>query len=100
MTLTWHVAVQKDIDMNTTGELRSAFNPEVLSSLESAMDDVLAELVADGVISDRDVDEARTRSAQKLMSFASSGRTVMQIRQLLSRALRNEHASRSRLSFS
>ena len=86
--------------MNTTRELRSAFNPEALSSFENAMDDVLAELVADGVISDRDVGEARTRLAQKLMSFASSGRTVIQIRQLLSRALRNERSSGSRRSFS
>jgi hypothetical protein len=86
--------------MSTIRELRSAFNPEALSSFEHAMDDVLTELVADGVISDRDVDEARTRLAQKLMSFAASGRTVIQIRQLLSRALRNERSFQSRRSFS
>ena len=57
------------------------------------MDDVLTELLADGVLSNRDVDEARTRLAQKLMRFASSGRSVIQIWQLLSRALRNEQSS-------
>jgi hypothetical protein len=79
--------------MSTTGELRSAFTTEALLSFEHAMDDVLAELLADGVLSNGDVDEARTRLARKLMRFASSGRTVNQIRQLLSRALRNEHSS-------
>jgi hypothetical protein len=57
------------------------------------MDDVLTELLADGVLSGRDVDEARTRLAQKLMTFASSGWSVIQIRQLLSRAVRNEQSS-------
>ena len=61
--------------MSTTGELRSAFTAEALSSFEHAMDDVWAELLADGVLSNGDVDEARTRLAQKLMGFASSGRT-------------------------
>jgi hypothetical protein len=79
--------------MSTTGELQPAFTTEVLASFEHAMDDVLTELLADGVLSKRDVDEARTRLAQKLMRFASSGRTVTQIRQLLSRALRNEQSS-------
>jgi hypothetical protein len=79
--------------MSRTGEQRPAFTSEALASLERAMDDVLAELLADGVLSNRDVDEARTRLARKLMRFASSGRTVTQIRQLLSRALRNEQSS-------
>ena len=79
--------------MSTTGEVRSAFTTEALSSFEHAMDDVLTELLAEGVISNRDVNEARTRLARKLMKFASSGRTVTQIRQLLSRALRNERSS-------
>ena len=79
--------------MSTTGELRSAFASEALSSFERAIDDVSTELLADGVLSSRDVDEARTRLAQKLMRFASSGRSVIQIRQLLSRALRNERSS-------
>jgi hypothetical protein len=79
--------------MSTTGELRTAFTSEALSSFERAMDDVLTELLADGVLSKRDVDEARTRLARKLMRFASSGRSVIQIRQLLSRALRNEQSS-------
>jgi hypothetical protein len=79
--------------MSTTRELQRAFSSETLSSFERVMDDVLTELLADGVLSNRDVDEARTRLAQKLMGFASSGRTVPQIRQLLSRALRNEQSS-------
>ena len=54
----------------------------------------MTELLADGVLScNRDVNEARTRLAQKLMRFASSGRSVIQIWQLLSRALRNEQSS-------
>jgi len=79
--------------MSTTGDLRSTFASEALSSFERAMDDVLTELLADGVLSNRDVDEARTRLARKLMRFASSGRSVIQNRQLLSRALRNEQSS-------
>jgi hypothetical protein len=79
--------------MSTTRELQRAFTSEALLSFERAMDDVLTELLADGVLSNRDVDEARTRLAQKLMRFASSGRSVIQIRQLLSRALRNERSS-------
>jgi hypothetical protein len=60
------------------------------------MDEVLTELLADGVLSSRDVDEARARLAQKLMKFASSGRSAIQIRQLLSRAVRNEQSSARR----
>jgi hypothetical protein len=76
--------------MSTT---RSAFTSEALSTFERTMDEVLTELLADGVLSSRDLDEARTRLAQKLMRFASSGRSVIQIRQLLSRAVRNEQSS-------
>src|SRR4029453_161464 len=76
--------------MSTT---RSAFTSEALSTFEHTMDDVLSELLADGVLSSRDMDQARTRLAQKLMRFASSGRSVTQIRQLLSRAVRNEQSS-------
>jgi hypothetical protein len=79
--------------MSTTRELQRAFTSEALSSFERAMDDVLTELLADGVLSNRDVDEARTRLARKLMRFASSSRSVIQNRQLLSRALRNEQSS-------
>jgi hypothetical protein len=79
--------------MSTTRELRSAFTSEALSTFEHMMDEVLTELLADGVLSSHDVDEARTRLAQKLMTFASPGRSVIQIRQLLSRALRNERSS-------
>jgi hypothetical protein len=79
--------------MSTTRELQRAFTSEALSSFGRAMDDVLTELLAGGVLSNRDVNEARTRLAQKLMRFASSGRSVIQIRQLLSRALRNEESS-------
>src|SRR5262245_20940082 len=76
--------------MSTT---RFAFTSEALSTFERTMDEVLTELLADGVLSSRDVDEARTRFAQKLMKFASSGRSVIQIRRLLSRAVRNERSS-------
>ena len=79
--------------MSTTRELQRAFTSEALSSFERAMDDVVTELIADGVLSNRDVDEARARLARKLMRFASSGRSVIQIRQLLSRTLRNEQSS-------
>ena len=70
--------------MSTTKELRPAFTSEALSTFEHTMDEVLTELLADGVLSSRDVNETRARLAQKLMRFASSGRSVIQIRQLLS----------------
>ena len=76
--------------MTTT---RSAFNSEALSTFEHTMDEVLTELLADGVLSRRDMAEARMRLARKLMRFASSGRSIIQIRQLLSRAVRNEQSS-------
>jgi len=79
--------------MSTTKELRPAFTSEALSTFEHTMDEVLTELLADGVLSSRDVNETRARLAQKLMRFASSGRSVTQIRQLLSRAVRNEQSS-------
>ena len=41
--------------MSTTGDLRSTFALEALSSFERAIDDVLTELLADGVLSSRDV---------------------------------------------
>src|SRR4029453_425472 len=75
--------------MSTT---RSAFTSEALSTFEHTMDDVLSELLADGVLSSRDMDQARTRLARKLMRFASSGRSVIQIWQLLSRAGRIEQS--------
>jgi hypothetical protein len=71
---------------------RSAFTPEALSTFEQTMDEVWKELLADDVVSPlkRDAREMRTRLARKLITFASSGWSPAQIKQLLLRTLRNE----------
>ena len=79
--------------MSTTRALQPAFTSEALSSFERAVAAVLREPRAVCVHSYREVAAARTRLAKQLMRFASSGRSVIQIRQLLSRTLRNEQSS-------
>ena len=76
-------------------QLRSAFTPEALSTLDHTMDEVCTELLADGLLSpaNRDADQTRTRVARKLLTFASSGWSAVQIKQLLLRTLRNEHSA-------
>ena len=76
-------------------QLRSAFTPEALSTLDHTMDEVCTELRADGLLSpaNRDADQTRTRVARKLITFASSGWSAVQIKQLLLRTLRNEHSA-------
>jgi hypothetical protein len=78
--------------MGMTRAPRSAFTPEVLSTFEQTMDEVWKELRADGApsFSNLDVGRMRTKVAQKLIAFASSGWSAVQIKQLLLRALRNE----------
>ena len=76
-------------------QLRSAFTPEALSTFDHTMDEVCTELLADGLLSpaNRDADQTRTRVARKLITFASSGWSAVQIKQLLLRTLRNEHSA-------
>ena len=71
---------------------RSAFTPEALSTFEQTMDEVWEELLADDAVSTLNLDagQARTRLAQKLITFASSGWSAVQIKQLLLRTLRND----------
>lgn len=78
--------------MGMTRAPRSAFTPEALSTFEQTMDEVLKELRADNAVSPStlDADQMRTRLARKLISFASSGWSPVQIKQLLLRAIRNE----------
>jgi hypothetical protein len=72
---------------------RSAFGPKALARLKPIFDDVWKELVSEGVFALLDFDEStRTRLAYKVLTFASSDWTEMQMRQLLLRAFRNEAA--------
>jgi hypothetical protein len=60
------------------------------------MDEVWGELLADGILSPSNLDAGRTRLAQKIITFASSGWSATQIKQLLLRAYRNERSAASR----
>jgi hypothetical protein len=73
---------------------RSAFGPEALTQLKPIFDDVWKELVCEGVFELPALDEGstRTRLAYKVLTFASSDWTEIQMRQLLLRAFRNEAA--------
>jgi hypothetical protein len=74
---------------------RSAFGPEALAQLKPIFDDVWKELVSEGVFELPAFDEegsTRTRLAYKVLTFASSDWTELQMRQLLLRAFRNEAA--------
>jgi hypothetical protein len=84
--------------MTASRALRSAFRPEALSTFAQIFEEVWKELVADEVfpLSGSDTGRMRTRLAQKVLAFASSGWTDIQIKQLLLRALRNEAARRQR----
>ena len=79
---------------------RFAFTPEALSTFEQTMDEVWKELRADDSISPlrRDARQLRTKLARKLIAFASSGWSPVQIKQLLLRALRNERRKASGLA--
>ena len=73
---------------------RSAFGPEALARLKPIFDDVWKELISEGVFELPSFDEAstRTRLAYKVLTFASTDWTEIQMRQLLLRAFRNEVA--------
>jgi hypothetical protein len=73
---------------------RLAFGPEALAQLKPIFDDVWKELVSEGVFELPAFDEGstRTRLAYKVLTFASSDWTEIQMRQLLLRAFRNEAA--------
>jgi hypothetical protein len=73
---------------------RSAFGPEALAQLKPIFDDVWKELVRAGVFELPTLDEGstRTRLAYKVLTFANTDWTEIQMRQLLLRAFRNEAA--------
>ena len=76
-------------------ESRSAFGPESLSRFTRILEEVMADLIGDGVpaVVVRSI-EMRTRLSQMLLGFARSWWTDTQIKQLLLRALRNEISAR------
>jgi hypothetical protein len=76
---------------------RPAFKPEALSAFDVIFDEVWNELVADGSLQPTNVNQTRTRLARKVLAFASSGWSEIQVRQLLLRAFRNEAARNKRV---
>jgi hypothetical protein len=83
--------------MEVTRQRRSAFPPDALATFDHTLDEVWTELLADGVLSPSNFDagETRARVAQKLIAFASSGWSAIQIQQLILRTLRNERSAAS-----
>ena len=87
-----------ELDQNPIGgrslafdKARTAFGPEALSRLAQILEEVMVDLVGDGVpIEQVRSAEMRTRLAQRLLGFAGSWWTDAQIKQLLLRASRNE----------
>jgi hypothetical protein len=81
--------------MGLTRYRRSAFTPDALAAFDHTMDEVWTELLADGLPSPSNFDagETRARVAQKLIAFASSGWSAIQIEQLILRTLRNERSA-------
>ena len=73
---------------------RSAFSPDALTQLKPIFDDVWKELVSEGIFETSTFDERnmRTRLAYKVLTFASTDWTEIQMRHLLLRAFRNEAA--------
>lgn len=78
--------------MGMTRAPRSAFTPEALSTFEQTMNEVWKELLVDDVVSPANLDagQMRMRLARKLITFAASGWSPVQIKQLLLRTLRND----------
>jgi hypothetical protein len=72
-------------------ESRIAFGPEALSRFTLILEEVMVDLIGDGVPAAlvRSI-EVRTRLSQRLLGFARLWWTDNQIKQLLLRALRNE----------
>lgn len=75
----------------TIQDSRTAFGPEALSRFNHILEEVIEELIGDGVPAAlvRST-EMRTRLSQKLLGFASRWWTDTQIKQLLLRMLRNQ----------
>ena len=69
---------------------RSAFGPEALARLKPVFDGVWKEPISEGVFELPSFDEGSTRT--RLLTFASTDWTEIQMRQLLLRAFRNEVA--------
>ena len=75
----------------TFDRARIAFGPEALSRFTQIIEEVMVDLLEDGLpVELMRSEEMRTRLAQRLLSFAHSWWTDTQIKQLLLRALRNE----------
>jgi len=88
--------------MGLTRYRRSAFSPDALAAFDHTMDEVWTELLADGLLSSSNFDASKTRArvAQKLIEFASSGWSAIQIKQLILRTLRNERlAARHKIRY-
>lgn len=83
--------------MATYRDPRPAFKPEALSAYTLIFDEVWNELVSDGNLQFQNPNHTRTRLAQKVLAFASSGWSEIQMRQLLLRAFRNEAARSQRM---
>lgn len=75
----------------TLQESRIAFGPEALSRFTLILEEVMVDLIGDGVPAAlvRSI-EVRTKLSQRLLGFARLWWTDNQIKQLLLRALRNE----------
>jgi len=70
---------------------RIAFGPEALSRFTQIIEEVMVDLLDDGLPAELvRSEEMRTRLAQRLLSFAHCWWTDTQIKQLLLRAFRNE----------
>ena len=75
---------------------RIAFGPEALSRFTQIIEEVMVDLLDDGLPAELvRSEEMRTRLAQRLLSFAHSWWTDTQIKQLLLRGLRNEISASS-----
>lgn len=79
----------------TFQESRNVFGPEALSRFTHILEEVMVELIGDGVPPTlvRSI-ETRTRLSQKLLGFARFWWTDTQIKQLLLRTFRNEISAR------
>jgi hypothetical protein len=79
----------------TIQEPRNAFGPESLTRFSRILEEVMVDLIGDGVpaVVVRSI-ETRTKLSHMLLSFARSWWTDTQIKQLLLRALRNEISAR------
>jgi len=92
-----------ELDQNRKGQLRgrharTAFGPEALSRFTQILEEVRVDLIDDGLSAElAGSDGMRTKLALRLLSFAHSGWTDIQIKQFLLRVSRNEISASRRL---